>query len=113
MTSLFCERGRLTRLGGASGWRGMLVGERIGRVRRERFVKKKPIKEIARELKVARNTVRKVLRSGAISFEQARASRHGAVQRRPKLGRWDGDLDRIAVAGWGEAKPRAADTSRP
>ena len=56
-----------------SGWRGMLVVETIGRIRREHFVKGKLIKEIMRELKVSRNTVRKVLRSGAISFEYTRA----------------------------------------
>ena len=71
-----------------SGWRGMLVVETIGRIRREHFVKGKTIKEIARELKLSRNTVRKVLRSGATSFEYARA-----VQPRPKLGAWHGDLD--------------------
>ena len=66
----------------------MLVVETIGRIRREHFVKGKPIKEIMRELKVSRNTVRKVLRSGATSFEYTRA-----VQPRPKLGAWHGDLD--------------------
>jgi transposase len=76
----------------------MLVVETIGRVRREHFVKKKPIKEIARDLKLSRNTVRKVLRSGATSFEYARA-----VQPRPKLGPWDGDLDRMLSAN--EGKP--------
>ena len=46
--------------------------ETIGRIRREHLVKGKPIKEIVRELKVSRNTVRKVLRSGATSFEYMR-----------------------------------------
>ena len=64
--------------------------ETIGRIRREHLVKGKPIKEIVRELKVSRNTVRKVLRSGATSFEYART-----VQPRPKLGAWHGDLDRM------------------
>jgi len=68
----------------------MLVVETIGRIRREHFVKGKPIKEIMRELKVSRNTVRKVLRSGATFFEYTRA-----VQPRPKLGAWHGDLDRM------------------
>src|SRR5206468_1877090 len=67
-----------------------LVVETIGRIRREHLIKGKPIKEIVRELKVSRNTVRKVLRSGATSFEYARA-----VQPRPKLGAWHGDLDRM------------------
>jgi transposase len=73
-----------------SGWRGMLVVETIGRIRREHRIKGKSIKEIARDLKVSRNTVRKVLRSGATSFEYMRV-----VQPRPKLGAWHGDLDRM------------------
>jgi transposase len=54
------------------------------------LVKGKTIKEIARDLKVSRNTVRKVLRSGGTSFEYDRE-----VQPRPKLGRWTADLDEL------------------
>jgi len=36
----------------------MLIVETIARIRREHFVKGKTIKEIARDLKVSRNTVR-------------------------------------------------------
>ena len=43
----------------------MLVVETIARIRREYFVKGKPIKEIVRDVKVSRNTVRKVIRSQA------------------------------------------------
>ncbi len=68
----------------------MLVVETIGRIRREHFVKGKSIKKIVRELKVSRNTVRKVLRSGATIFEYARA-----VQPRPKLGVWGDTLGRM------------------
>ena len=68
----------------------MLVVETIGRIRREHFIKGKAIKEVARELKLSRNTVRKVLRSGMTSFEYLRT-----VQPRPKLGAWHGDLDRM------------------
>ena len=46
----------------------MLTVETIGRIRREFFVKGKTIKQIARDLGLARNTVRKVLRSEATSF---------------------------------------------
>ena len=42
----------------------MLIVETIARIRREHFIKGKTIKEIARDLRVSRNTVRKVLRSG-------------------------------------------------
>ena len=68
----------------------MLVVETIGRIRREHFVRGKSIKEIVRELKVSRNTVRKVLRPGATSFAYMRV-----VQPRPKLGLWHADLDRM------------------
>jgi transposase len=66
----------------------MLTVETVGRIRREHFLKGKTIREIARHLKVSRNTVRKVLRSGQTSFEYERV-----VQPRPKLGRWSADLD--------------------
>src|SRR5437868_14410792 len=68
----------------------MLIVETIARIRREHFIKGKTIKEIARGLKVSRNTVRKVLRSGETSFEYERE-----VQLRPKLGRWTSDLDEL------------------
>src|SRR5450631_2135476 len=68
----------------------MLVVETVARIRREHFVKGKTIKEIARDLGVSRNTVRKVLRSGETSFEYDRN-----VQPRPKLGRWTADLDEL------------------
>ena len=66
----------------------MLTVETIGRIRREHFIKGKTIREIARDLKVSRNTVRKVLRSGETAFEYERE-----VQPRPKLGRWTAKLD--------------------
>ena len=76
----------------------MLVVETIARIRREFFVKGKSIKEIVRDLKVSRNTVRKVLRSGATAFAYERG-----VQPLPKLGRWKDHLDRLLAAN--EAKP--------
>jgi transposase len=71
----------------------MLTVETIGRIRREHFLKGKTIKEIARDLKVSRNTVRKVLRSGETSFEYERE-----VQPRPKLGRWTSELDELLTS---------------
>jgi hypothetical protein len=59
----------------------MLTMETIGRIRREHFVKGKTIKEITQDLKVSRNTVRKVLRSGETAFEYERE-----VQPRPSRG---------------------------
>jgi transcriptional regulator with XRE-family HTH domain len=52
------------------GWWGMLTVETIGRIRREFFLKGKTIKEIARDLRVSRNTVRKVVRSGATGMSR-------------------------------------------
>src|SRR5260370_18967150 len=71
----------------------MLIVETIARIRREHFIKGKTIKEIARDLKVSRNTVGKVLRSGETSFEYERV-----VQPRPKLGRWAAELDGLLAA---------------
>jgi transposase len=76
----------------------MLTVETIGRIRREHFIKGKTIKEIARDLKVSRNTVSRVLRSGATSFEYERE-----VQPRPKLGRWTGELETLLATN--AAKP--------
>jgi hypothetical protein len=50
----------------------MLVAETIARIRREYFIRGKPIKQIARDLKVSLNTVHKVPRSGETSFEYER-----------------------------------------
>jgi transposase len=76
----------------------MLVVETIARIRREHFIKGKTIREIARDLKVSRNTVRKVLRSGETFFEYERD-----IQPRPKLGRWTADLEELLVGN--AAKP--------
>jgi transposase len=76
----------------------MLVMETIGRIRREHLLKGKSIKEIARALKVSRNTVRKVLRSGKASLEYQRKE-----QPRPKLGQWGTELEALLVAN--VAKP--------
>jgi len=76
----------------------MLVVETIGRIRREHFVKGNSIKEIARELKISRNTVRKVLRSDETSFSYERE-----VQPRPKLGQWKAEIDRMLARNAGNA----------
>ena len=70
----------------------MLVVETVGRIRREHLVQRKSIKQIARNLGISRNTVRKILRSGETSFAYERD-----VQPKPKLGRWKADLDRMLV----------------
>ena len=74
----------------------MLIVETVGRIRREHFVKGRSIKEIARDLRISRNTVRRILRSGETSFSYVRE-----VQPRPRLGRWKADLDRMLTTNAG------------
>ncbi len=50
----------------------MLVVETIAKIRRAYFQDKKSIKQICRELRVSRNTVRKVIRSGATELTYER-----------------------------------------
>lgn len=57
--------------------------ETIARIRFEHYQNGKGIKRIAGELGIARDTVRKVLRSGATEFTHRRE-----VQPQPKLGAW-------------------------
>ncbi len=68
----------------------MLVVETIAKIRRAYFIQKKSIKQICRELRVSRNTVRKVVRSGATEFSYERST-----QPRPKIGPWRSDLDEM------------------
>ena len=75
----------------------MLVVETVARVRRAYFVQEKSIKEIARDLKVSRKTVRKVIRSGATSFHYARGT-----QPAPKLGPWRDALDGLLLTNAGK-----------
>ena len=76
----------------------MLIVETIGRIRRAHLIEGKPIKEIARDLHLSRNTVRRVLRSGETSFSYERD-----VQPRPRLGRWKADLDRLLLENAGKS----------
>src|SRR5215203_6011810 len=75
----------------------MLVVETVARVRRAYFVQEKSIKEIARDLKVSRKTVRKVIRSGATSFHYARGT-----QPAPKLGPWRDALEGLLLTNAGK-----------
>ena len=70
----------------------------IARVRREFFQRRRTIKEIARDLHIARNTVRKIVRSGATAFTYEREH-----QPLPKIGPWRDELDRLLLAN--EGKP--------
>ena len=77
----------------------MLVVETIARIRRDFFVKKKPIKEIVRDVKVSRNTVRKVIRSDRTAFSYDRQ-----VQPMPKLGPWREALEGMLEVNEGKGK---------
>ena len=71
----------------------MLVVETVARIRRAHFGQGKSIKAISRELGIARNTIRRVLRSGETAFVYERE-----VQPRPKLAAWTEDLERRLTA---------------
>ena len=70
----------------------------IARIRREFFIRGRSIKEIVRDLHVSRNTVRKVVRSGATALSYERE-----VQPLPKLGQWRADLDRLLLSNAGKS----------
>ena len=67
--------------------------ELIGQIRRAFFEQRRAIKEISRDLRVSRTTVRKVVRSGRTTFKYARET-----QPSPKLGEWIGPLTEIVEA---------------
>ncbi len=68
----------------------MLVVETIAKIRRAYFQDKKSIKQICRELRVSRKTVRKVIRSGATELTYERT-----IQPLPKIGPWKDMLDEM------------------
>ena len=61
----------------------MLVVETIAKIRLDHLVRGVPIKKIARDLRVSKNTVRKVVRGDETSFSYERK-----IQPMPKLGPW-------------------------
>ena len=67
----------------------ILVVETIARIRRDHLVRGVPIKKIARDLKVSKNTVHKVVRDDETTFSYERKN-----QPMPKLGPWVGELKR-------------------
>jgi len=73
-----------------SRWWEMLIVETIGRIRREHLAKGKSIRQVARDLKLSRNTVRKILRS-----DETAPGYRREVQPQPRLGRWKVELDRL------------------
>jgi len=81
----------------------MLIVETIGRIRREHFVQGKTIREIARDLKLSRNTVRKVLRSAETAFSYGREvlsrGRSWVDGRKTSIGCWRGTRTRRRASG--------------
>ena len=71
----------------------MIGVDLIGQIRRAFFEQRRSIKEISRDLRVSRTTVRKVVRSDKTAFKYARE-----VQPAPKLGEWIGPLTEILEA---------------
>lgn len=65
----------------------------IARVRRKFFARGRTIKEIVRELRISRNAVRKILRSGEAEFTYEREH-----QPLPKIGPWKEQLDEWLTA---------------
>ena len=73
--------------------------ETIARIRRDHLVKGVPIKKLARDLRVSKNTIRKVVRGDATAHTYERT-----IQPLPKLGPWVEELERQLEAN--EKKPR-------
>ncbi len=63
------------------------------------FIRGKSIKQICRDLRVSRNTVRKVVRSGATEFSYDRST-----QPRPKIDPWRSELDEMLAENARQAK---------
>jgi transposase len=77
----------------------MLIVETIAKIRRYHFVEGKGIKQICRELRLSRNTVRSVIRSGATEHSYTREK-----QALPKLGPY---LERLCgLLGENQKRPK-------
>ena len=71
----------------------MVTVETIGRIRRAFLVDHKPIRQIVRELRISRKTVRKAIRGASTEFRYDRQ-----VQPQPRLGEFVGQLDGLLEA---------------
>src|SRR5215471_12426862 len=71
----------------------MVTVETIGRIRRAFWVDKKPIRQIVRELRISRQTVRKAVRGASTEFRYERQ-----VQPQPRLGAYVARLDAMLEA---------------
>lgn len=75
--------------------------ETIAKIRRYHFVEGRKIKQIARELNISRNTVRKVIRSNVTEHRYAREE-----QPVPKLGAYTARLDELLASNIKRSKGR-------
>ena len=71
----------------------MVTVETIGRIRRAFLVDHKPIRQIVRELRISRKTVRKAVRGSSTEFRYERQ-----VQPQPRLGAFVARLDGLLEA---------------
>ena len=71
----------------------MVTVETIGRIRRAFCHDKKPIRQIVRELRISRQTVRKAIRGSSVEFRYERR-----VQPQPRLGAYVARLDGLLGA---------------
>ena len=79
----------------------MLVVETISKIRRYHFVKGLGIKTISRQLGISKNTVRKVLRSGATEHSYNRT-----IQPQPQLGLYVPRIEELLEADWERPRKR-------
>lgn len=85
----------------------MLIVETIAKIRRYHFVDGKSIKEISRLLGMSRNTVRKVIRSGATEHRYQRDN-----QPMPRLGTYLSRLETLLEEDWRRPKKRRLTSQR-
>ena len=85
----------------------MVTVDTIGKVRRAYWVQKKKIKAIARELRLSRGTVRRIVRSGETVLTYERKE-----QPLPKLGPFVEQLDKLLEANMAKRKRERLTTKR-
>ncbi len=85
----------------------MVTVETIGKVRRAYWVQGKKIRAIAREMKLARDTVRRIVRSGKTERVYQRKE-----QPLPKLGPFAEALDELLSENTGKSKRERVTTKR-